>query len=192
MRNVAVLSVASMVALTGSLVLAAGVEIGGQAPNFTAKSIDGKDISLKSALQGADAVVVCFTCNKCPVAVAYEDRFIEFNKQYKGKKVTFIALNCNNKTEGLEQMKQRAEEKGFNFVYAFDSSGDAAREYGARVTPELFVVDNSGKVQYHGAFDDNQRKPTKAFLVSAVDAVLAGKAPEIAETKAFGCGIKVK
>lgn len=113
------------------------------------------------------------------------------SKQYQGKKVSFIALNCNNQTEGLKAMKARAEQKGFNFVYAFDESGSAARQYGACVTPELFVV-KDGKVAYHGAFDDNMRKPTKAYLVSAVNSVLAGEKPEVAETSAFGCGIRVK
>jgi len=193
MRSMAMLSMAllAVVAMSG-FVSAEGVEIGDQAPNFTATSVDGKEVSLKSALKDSKAVVVCFTCNKCPVAVAYEDRFIEFTKQYQPKDVTFVALNCNNASEGLEQMKQRAEEKGFNFIYAFDASGDAARKYGATRTPELFVVDSSGKIQYHGAFDDSQRKPKKNYLASAVDAVLAGKKPEVAETKPFGCGIKLK
>lgn len=193
MRKFAVLSVALMAAVAmGRLAQAEAPAIGDAAPDFTAKTVDGKDISLKSTLQDSEAVVVCFTCNKCPVAVAYEDRFIDFTKQYKDKKVTFVAINANNASEGLEQMKQRAEEKGFNFIYAFDESGDAAREYGARVTPELFVVDGEGAIQYHGAFDDSQKKPEKAYLVSAVDAVLAGKKPETTETKAFGCGIKLK
>lgn len=170
---------------------ASALDIGDKAPNFTAQGIDGEEHSLASASKSSDVVVVCFTCNQCPVAVAYEDRFIEFNKQFEGKNVTFMALNCNNRTEGLEAMKQRAEEKGFNFVYAFDASGKAAEQYGARVTPELFVV-KDGKVAYHGAFDDNQLAPKKAYLVNAVNALLDGKTPEITETRAFGCGIKVK
>lgn len=170
---------------------ASALDVGEKAPNFTAKGTDGKEHSLKSASKGSDLVVVCFTCNQCPVAVAYEDRFIEFTKQYKDKKVAFVALNCNSRTEGLDAMKQRAEEKGFNFIYAFDESGSAAKDYGARVTPELFVV-KDGKIAYHGAFDDKQRDPKKTHLVNAVNALLAGKTPDVAETKAFGCGIKVK
>ncbi len=183
-----VCSVAMIFAITGR---ASALDIGDRAPNFTAKGIDGKSYSLKSIAQDADVVVVCFTCNQCPVAVGYEDRFIEFNKKYKDQKVAFIALNCNNRTEGLEAMKQRSEEKGFNFVYAFDESGSAAKEFGARVTPELFVI-KDGKVAYHGSYDDSQRNPTKTYLVSAVDSLLAGKTPDVAKTKAFGCGIKAK
>lgn len=170
---------------------ASALDIGDEAPAFMAKGIDGKEYTLEKVSEKSEVVVVCFTCNQCPVAVAYEDRFVEFNKKYKGKKVTFIALNCNNRTEGLEAMKQRVEEKGLNFVYAFDESGAAAKEYGARVTPELFVI-KDGKIAYHGAYDDSLNDPTKSYLVDAVDALLANTTPEVAETRAFGCGIKVK
>ncbi len=170
---------------------ASALDIGDKAPEFKAKGIDGKEYSLEKASKESDVVVVCFTCNQCPVAVGYEDRFIEFNKKFKGKKVTFIALNCNNQTEDLEAMKERSEEKGFNFVYAFDETGKTAKAYGAKVTPELFVV-KDGKIAYHGAFDDSQRDPKETYLVSAVTSLLDGKTPEVAETRAFGCGIKAK
>lgn len=187
-KTALLLAAALIVVSTGT---ASALDIGDKAPNFTAKGIDGKDYTLEGNSKDADLVVVCFTCNQCPVAVAYEDRFIEFNKKYKGKNVTFIALNCNNQTEGLAAMRQRAEEKGFNFVYAFDDSGSAAKEYGAKVTPELFIV-KDGKIAYHGAYDDSQNDPERSYLVDAVDSLLAGSTPEVTETRAFGCGIRVK
>jgi peroxiredoxin len=182
------LAVISAMAWRG--VSAAEVEIGAKAPDFKAKGIDGKDYSLTS-LKEAKVSIVVFTCNKCPVAVAYEDRLIDFVKKYKSKGVELIAINCNNATENLAAMKQRSEEKGFNFPYAFDESGSAAREYGARVTPHIFVI-KDGKIAYRGSFDDKQEKPTKNFLAEAIDALLAGKKPENDSTKAFGCGIQLK
>lgn len=181
------------VALVGLITVAAHaaeIEVGAKAPNFTATGTDGKTYSLDT-FKGSDVVVLCFTCNQCPVAVAYEDRFIDFTKKYKNKGVTFVALNCNNRSESLSAMKQRAEEKGFNFVYAFDKSGKAAKAYGARVTPHLFII-KDGKVQYRGSFDDNMRKPTNLYVATAVDALLNGKTPKTTSTKAFGCGIKAK
>ena len=180
------LAVAGLLAC-GTL-LAGEIEIGAKGPDFKATGVDGAQYSLASA-KGAKVTVLCFTCNLCPVAVAYEDRFIEFNKKYAGKGVKFIAINCN-KTENLEAMKKRSQEKSFNFPYVYDGSADAARAYGARVTPHLFVLDENGKVAYRGSFDDKQKKPTKSFLVDAVEALLAGKKPPVDSTKAFGCTIK--
>jgi peroxiredoxin len=191
MRKFSMLVALVAVVAIGGRLWADEIEIGADAPDFTAKTIDDKEISLKGELKDAKAVVIAFTCNNCPVAVAYEDRFIDFAKSYEDKGVKFLAINCNT-TEDLAKMKVRAEEKGFNFPYAYEETGDAARGFGARVTPHLFVVSAEGKVVYRGSFDDAQENPTKHFIADAVDAVLAGKAPETTSTKAFGCGIKPK
>ena len=101
----------SLVALVAPA-FAAELEIGAKAPTFAGlPGVDGKECSL-DGMKDAKAIVVCFTCNKCPVAVAYEDRFVEFQKKYGEKGVKFVAINCNKNSESLEVMKTRAEEKG--------------------------------------------------------------------------------
>lgn len=188
-RGFAMLCVAAMAAVACGNLGAAEIEVGAKAPEFKATGVDGKEYSLSSASKDAKAVVVCFTCNNCPMAVAYEDRFIDFAKNYADKGVKFIAINVNS-SEDLEKMKVRNEEKGFNYPYAFDKTGDSARAFGARVTPHLFVIDGDGKVAYRGSFDDKNQNPSKHYVADAVDAVLAGKSPEVATTSAFGCGIR--
>jgi len=168
----------------------AELEIGAKAPEFkNLPGVDGKSYSLGD-MKDAKAVVVCFTCNICPVAVAYEDRFVEFTKKYADKGVKFVAINANRKTEDISAMKTRAEEKGFNFPYTFDASGKLATEYGARVTPTLYVLDNNRNLVYVGSFDDKQTGPTKNYVEDAVKAVLAGKKVEFTNSKAFGCGVQ--
>jgi len=179
----------SIVALCASA-YAAELEVGTKAPEFKAlPGVDGKEYNLAD-MKDAKVVVVCFTCNICPVAVAYEDRFVEFNKKYASKGVKFVAINANRKSEDLAAMKTRAEEKGFNFPYVFDKSGKLATEYGARVTPHIFVLDQSRNVAYVGAFDSDQNNPSKSYVADAVDALLAGKKVEFTKSKAFGCGIQ--
>src|SRR4051812_46266834 len=81
------------VALLVAPVYSAELEIGAHAPEFKALiGVDGKEYSLGD-MKDAKAVVVCFTCNNCPVAVAYEDRFVEFQKKYAAKGVKFVAIN---------------------------------------------------------------------------------------------------
>ena len=168
---------------------AAELEIGAHAPEFKAlPGVDGKEYSL-GEMKDSKVVVVCFTCNNCPVAVAYEDRFVEFSKKYAGKGVKFVAINANRRTEDIAAMKTRAEEKGFNFPYVFDKSGKLATDYGARVTPHMFVLDENRNVAYVGAFDDNQNNPSKNYVADAVEALLAGKKVETTKTRAVGCGI---
>ena len=171
------------------------LSVGDKAPDFTVTDVDGKQYTL-SKMDDAKAVVVCFTCNNCPVAVMYEDRFVDFAKEYAGKGVKFIAVNANYRefNSSDEAMKQRAEEKGFTFPYTKDESGVAAKSFGAKTTPHLFVLDGSHKLVYKGAFDDNTNgdKATKPYVKDAVDAVLSGKSPAVNTTKPVGCGIQYK
>lgn len=173
-----------MIALIASTVSAESLEIGAKAPTFKGKGVDGKDYSL-DGLKDAKAVVVCFTCNACPVAIQYEDKFIEFAKTYKSKGVTFVAINVN--PEPLDAMKERAEEKGFTFPYIKDESGDSAIAYGAKVTPHLFVLNSERTLAYVGAFD----KGDATYVQDAVDAVLTGAKPEVTTSRPVGCGIRV-
>jgi peroxiredoxin len=166
--------------------------IGAAAPAWqNLEGTDGKQHSLKD-LADAKAVAVIFTCNSCPVAVDYEERLIKLANDYKDKGVTLVAINVNkNEPNSLPAMKQRAEEKGFTFSYLFDPSQQIARDYAATVTPHAFLLNGERKIVYMGAIDDNQNEGSvsKHHLREAIDAVLAGQNPAVAETKQFGCGI---
>lgn len=167
--------------------------VGRPAPDFqNLMGIDDKNHSLQDYAD-AKAVVIVFTCNHCPVAVAYEDRLVQLHKDYADKGVQLIAINVNNLEEDkLPAMKKRAEEKGFQFPYLYDPTQKVGRDYGAAVTPHVYLLDGERRLAYVGAIDDNQdaSKVTQHYLRDAIDAVLAGQQPQTAETKAFGCSIK--
>jgi hypothetical protein len=127
------------------------------------------------------------------VAVYYEDRLNQYQKDYEDKGVQVVAINVNNaEQDRLPAMKVRAEEKGFAFPYLYDESQKSAREYNAEVTPHVFLLDSERKLVFKGPIDDNEdeTKVTKTYLRDATDAVLAGKPVEITEEKAAGCGIQ--
>jgi peroxiredoxin len=169
------------------------LSIGDTAPDFSKlEGVDGKTYSLDT-FQDKDVIVVCITCNHCPVAVAYEDRIISFAKKHAGpdSKVAFIAINVNNlDADKLPRMKERAKEKGFNFPYVYDPSQKVGRDLGASVTPEFFVYNKDRKLVYMGALDDSQSNPKVNYLEPAVEAALKGETPKTQETRARGCGVK--
>jgi len=166
------------------------LSIGDPAPPLGGTSVEDREVTL-ATFKDKDVLVVAFTCNHCPVAKAYEDRFIQFQKDYADKGVQLVAI-CVNDRDGdrLPGMKKRAEEKGFNFPYIYDESQESGRAYGATCTPHLFVLDGDRRVAYMGSFDDDMKNPETPHVANAVDAILAGKKPEVAVTKQFGCGIK--
>ena len=76
------LAAIAVVSMAG-LGFAAGVDVGEKAPDFKElPTADGKKISLSDSAD-SKATVVCFTCNNCLVAVAYQDDFVNFTKEYK-------------------------------------------------------------------------------------------------------------
>lgn len=171
----------------------AAVGVGDAAPKWNnLDGVDGKSHSL-SDLTDAKAVAVVFTCNHCPVAKAYEDRLIEYAADYGDKGVEVVAINVNNmEDDKLPAMEERAAKKQFNFAYLYDPSQQIGRDFGATVTPHVFLLDGERNIAYIGAIDDsiNPDKVTKQHLRDATDAILAGSKPQVDTTKPVGCGIK--
>jgi peroxiredoxin len=168
------------------------ISIGDSAPKFAAKGTDGKEYTLDS-FKDKDVLVICVTCNHCPVAVAYEDRIIDFAKKYAGKdgKVAFLAVNVNlGEDDLLPKMKERAREKGFTFPYAIDETQRVGRDLGASRTPEFFVFNKDRKLVYQGAMDDDMAEPKVNYVAAAVEATLKGAKVERAETRVRGCPVQ--
>jgi hypothetical protein len=170
---------------------AAKFKIGDACPPFAnLPGIDGKDHSIGDYKK--DVLVICITCNHCPVAVAYEERLVAFAKKY-GSKVDVVAINVNNgDVDKLDKMKIRAKDSGFNFDYLYDASQAIGKSLNAHVTPEFYVFDKSRKLVYWGLMDDDitTAKVKTNYLDPAVDAALAGKAVPTAQTKAMGCPVQ--
>ena len=79
-----------------------------------------------------------------------------------------------------------------NFRVLKDLNNVVADKLEASVTPEIYVLNSKLEILYHGRIDDSRREDqvTSNDLRAALDRILAGKAVEVTETKAFGCTIK--
>ncbi|MEA2417905.1 MAG: hypothetical protein QOE60_111, partial [Thermoleophilaceae bacterium] len=81
---------------------------------------------------------------------------------------------------------------GWPHPYLRDESQEVARAYGAKTTPDVFLLDAALRLRYRGAPDADHRDPEQAaaWLREAIDAVLAGNEPQRPETDPVGCSIK--
>jgi peroxiredoxin len=169
------------------------IDVGSAAPVWQDLiGVDGKTHSLDD-YKSAKVVVVAFTCNHCPVAQLYEERFVQFVKEQNSRDIAFVAISCSLfPPDSLDKMKDRARDKRFNFDYLRDPTQKTGHSYGATVTPQVFVLDRNRKIAYMGKFDDNiePEKVQREFVEDAVGALLAGRKPEPSETRATGCGIE--
>lgn len=176
------------------------LSLGAKAPLTTAKmkNVDGKLVSIAD-VAGKKGTLVVFTCNHCPFAKAWESRIAELANTYSAKGIGVILVNANDPTahadDGAAETQARAKALGLKVPYVLDETSDVARAFGATVTPEAFLFGADGKLAYHGTVDDNRSEPAKVqkrYLKDALDAVVADKAPAVAETKSLGCGIKFR
>jgi peroxiredoxin len=169
------------------------IAIGEPAPSFSLPDTSG----VAHGLPADDTTVVCFTCNHCPYALAWHERIIAVANDYAARGVRVLAINPNDAEryprDSLEAMRERVQQGEFDGVpYLHDESQEVARAYAAETTPDLFVVDRAGTLRYRGAPDEDYDDPAQnaAWLRSALDAVLAERAPDPAHTRPVGCSIK--
>ena len=97
--------------------------------------------------------------------------------------------------DSFEAMKERVRrDGGWPMPYLRDESQEVARAYGAKTTPDVFVVDSGGALRYRGAPDPDYNDPTlgATWLREALDAMLAGEEIARPETEPVGCSVKWK
>jgi peroxiredoxin len=169
----------------------AALRLGDPAPAFSLPDLDGAAHSL--ADYEGKPVAVVFSCCHCPYVVAWEDRLNEAARDVDGQ-AGFLVINANAGYLGdsPDDMRRRAEEKGFVFPFLYDESQETAAAYGAARTPEVFVFDADHRLVYHGAPDSDHQDPEGAepYLRPALEAALAGAQPDVQETPPVGCTVK--
>jgi hypothetical protein len=168
--------------------------VGAPAPSFSLPDTEGAEHG-----PGGSVTVVAFTCNHCPYALAWHDRIIDVAREYSQRGVRTLAINPNDAAryprDSLEAMRTRVQAGDFDSVpYLHDETQEVARAYDAKTTPDLFVLDAGGVLRYRGAPDADYEDPAQRalWLRDALDAVLAGRPADPAETAPVGCSIKWK
>lgn len=178
-------------------------KIGDTIPATSFADITGKTHNLAD-FKGK-IVVLEWTNPNCPFVKKFYDKGdmprIQTENLAKNN-VVWIAINSS--AEGKEgffadnaQAQKIVAEKGFKgTAYVRDPSGALGKQFGAKTTPHMFVIDATGKLAYQGAIDSvksfDQADIAKAtnYVSAAVDALLAGKAVETASTESYGCSVK--
>ncbi|MEK6233318.1 MAG: redoxin family protein, partial [Planctomycetales bacterium] len=140
------------------------------------------------------ALVVALTGTGCPLCQKYAPSLAQLEKRYRGQDVAFLFVNPNE-SEDVETAREAVQTHGFQGPYVRDAGDKLTQALAAHSTTEVFVLDAARTLAYRGAVDDQYGfaysldAPRRSFLVDALDAVLAGRRPEIAATSAPGCEI---
>jgi peroxiredoxin len=159
--------------------------------DFTLKDIHRRSRSL-GAFKDKKAFVVVFVGTECPLANLYIPSLIDLHQEYAGKGVEFLAINANAQ-DTFTQVSAHAQEREVPFAVLKDFNHKVADAFGAKRTPEAFLLDANRVIRYHGRIDDQygigyrKAKPTRRDLKEAIDDLLAGKPVRTATTEVSGC-----
>jgi peroxiredoxin len=155
------------------------------APDFELPDLKG--ISHRLSNYHGRIVIVNFWSCGCPQSERTDQALMPISVQWAEKVVILsIASNRNESTQSMEEISTVRHLP----IVLVDADHFVADLYEAQTTSHVFVIDRDGLLRYRGAVDDvtfRQRKPTRFFLDEAVEALLEGHAPVLAETPAYGC-----
>lgn len=169
---------------------------GQAAPDFTLKDHTGTEHKL-SAYKGK-VVVLEWTNPECPFVVRHyrEKTMKTLAEQYAGKDVVWLAVNSSHFAT-QETNKAFVDKEQLKYAVLDDAKGEVGHAYGARTTPDMFVVDPAGLVAYRGAIDNDPFGDKKAeekvnYVGVAIPAVMAKGKIATPKTKPYGCSVKYK
>jgi peroxiredoxin len=168
-----------------------------EAPQFTLTAHDGNEVSL-SDLDGKIVVLEWFNYD-CPFVKAHYDSastMIDLANKYADKDVVWLAINSTNYATGNDN-KAFADAHSLPYLILDDHTGTVGRAYGAEHTPEIFIIDKTGVIAYHGAIDNaplgrlNEGETEKInYADKALSEMTTGKEVITPKTKPYGCTVK--
>ncbi len=179
----------------------AAPQTGQPAPDFTLTDSNGKSHKL-SDFKGK-FVVLEWLNHGCPFVVKHygSGNMQKLQKEFTGKDVVWlsIASSAPGKQGHMTPAETNLakEEKGSAATaILIDGDGTAGQLYGARVTPELYVINPEGDLIYSGAIDDKKSvdpadvEGATNYVKQALDEALAGQPVSTPKTEPYGCSVK--
>jgi len=167
-----------------------------RAPEFDLTSFDGRKAKLSDY---KDQIVVLEWFNpECPYSKYHHDTaqtMVETAKKYRNKGVVWLAINSSIKT-APEANQEFAAKYKLPYPILDDRAGDVARQFGARTTPHMFIIDKEGRIAYEGAIDNAPRDKQEVgggklnYVDKALAELTLGKKVSLPNTPPYGSPVK--
>jgi peroxiredoxin len=100
--------------------------------------------------------------------------------------------------EPAEMIQVNAENRNRATAVLLDPEGTVGMAYGAKTTPQMYLIDPEGLLLYNGAIDDlpttrqSDIEVAKNYLVQALGEAMSGKPLTQPTTQPYGCSVKYK
>ncbi len=172
------------------------VPLGSKMPAFELKDPMGKNYK-SDGLFGKRGLLVFFTCNHCPYAIAVWPRLIRIARSAKSAGINTVAINPNihpdYPDDAPAKMIDKIKELEIDFPYLVDETQKVADSFRAQCTPDIYLFNAQQELIYHGRVDDNwqdESQVTREELKEAVNNLAANKPIRREQKPSMGCSIK--
>jgi peroxiredoxin len=179
----------------------AEIEIGKKAPDFTLPDTNGKKLSLAN-FKGKYVVLEWYNPD-CPfVGKHYKSGNMQgLQKEFTSKGVAWISIDSSAPGEQGNYPPQKLNEIGTQQGAAWtallmDPDGKVGRLYGAKTTPDMYVINPEGVLVYKGAIDNKRStdladvKTATNYVKVALQEAMTGKPVSTTATQPYGCSVK--
>ena len=179
----------------------AETEIGKAAPNFTLPDTSGKEWSLAN-FKGKYVVLEWYNPD-CPfVGKHYRSGNMQgLQREFTSKGVVWLSIDSSAPGEEGNYPPGKLNEISARVGAArtallLDPDGKVGRLYGAKTTPDMYIINPTGILVYKGAIDNKRStdpadvKTATNYVKSALQAVMTGKTVSTTDTQPYGCSVK--
>jgi hypothetical protein len=171
------------------------------APNFALPDIAGQKYSLDQ-FKGK-YVVLEWNNPECPFVHKHYDsgNMPNLQQEERAKGVVWLTINSANTNKQGDEPAAQIEKflhttHANPTAYLRDQDGSVGRLYGAKTTPDMYIINPGGKLIYDGAID-NKPTPDPAdipgatnYVRAALDESMSGKPVAVTTSRPYGCSIK--
>ena len=175
--------------------------IGAPAPEFTLKDTDG-DTHKLSDYEGT-YVVLEWMDFRCPFTRKHYDtgNMQSLQETYTDKNVVWLSVYSASPNHPAHYPPQKmaatnAKLGGHQTAMLMDPTGAVGKSYGARRTPEMYVINPEGMLIYKGGIDDRPTRDTSDvegatnYVRTTLEAAMNGEPVRPKKAQPYGCPIK--
>ncbi|HTM54442.1 MAG TPA: redoxin domain-containing protein, partial [Pirellulales bacterium] len=157
----------AVIAMVAGIPSACGWEVHGPAGPVKLETLSGKAIVMNN-YQERPATGVVFLSGRCDITAQAMGEINRIHQKFRLRDVLFVGV-CTNSEETGDELRTFAQRRGIIFPLYRDPQGQVARQFAARTTPDLFLLDPGGKLVFHGGLGDG---PSRKAAEAAIDKLL--------------------
>ncbi|MBX2821279.1 MAG: thioredoxin family protein [Rhodothermaceae bacterium] len=175
--------------------------IGEAAPAFSLPGTDGNTYTLED-LEGKFVVLEWLNFG-CPYVIRHYNsgNMPELQQEFTGKDVVWLSIVSSapgkqGYYEAPEMNQQNKKMGGSQTAILLDPEGTVGKQYGARTTPHMYIINPEGTLNYKGCIDDQPRaresetKNATNYVRAALKEAMNGKDVSVATSRPYGCSVK--